>query len=435
MGTTKGAPRAMATVCTCRNRKLGSKKRHDKDCPQKKSRPAKEGSLPKQPFYADIEEFRHFLAAQKESWRARRAAEADSAPAQQAEPKTLCNKRKLADEELDELNAAENRAEAEMRETLCEKAASTESDDPDDENSPDLCREYVTVGNSHDLADFILKMIEAETPDPDDMDEILKLLRHKDLAGDALVDRFFEFFECDDYVDTFVDALFEPEPLVEPERGEYACAWCNVAPYVGIDMVSCDRCRYIACLECAGAEGTEQDDAFYCSECIKDLERFESDPEDGYGEVGASSDDDDDDDCDTDDSEAAFRADCLELKQAGDEDGLVAAEKKRAKELKKREQHLFKPSDSDDSDDEAVVRRARDDMGKGKRRLNALVDRNAAMLITSEDEEVYLEGELEARRAKRLRKESQVSQTVCGDDNDDDDDTEEEQEEGKEARA
>jgi len=336
------------------------------------------------------------------------------------------------DSALDDINAAKNKAEVDMRETSCEKAASTEGEDTDDENSPRLCWEYVTVGNSHDLADFILEMIEAQTPDLDVMDEILKTLKRKDLAGDAFVTRFSE---CDDDVDTFVDALFEPEPFVEPERGEYACAWCNEAPYVGDDMFSCDRCRDIVCRECAGDKVSEQDGAVYCSECIKDLERFESDPEDGYGEVGASSDDDDDDDCDTDDSEAAFRADCLELKQAGDEDGLVAAEKKRAKELKKREQHLFKPSDSDDSDDEAVVRRARDDMGKGKRRLNALVDRNAAMLITSEDEEVYLEGELEARRAKRLRKESQVSQTVCGDDNDDDDDTEEEQEEGKEARA
>lgn len=264
------------------------------------------------------------------------------------------------------------------------------------------------------------------------MDEILKMLKRKDLAGDALVDRFSE---CDDDVDTFVDALVEPEPLVEPERGEYACAWCNEAPYVGDDMFSCDRCRDIVCRECAGDKVSEQDGAVYCSECIKDLERFESDPEDGYGEVGASSDDDDDDDCDTDDSEAAFCARCLELKEAGDEDGLTEAEKARAKKLKEREQHLFKPSDSDDSDDEAVVRRARDDMGKGKRRFNALVDRNAAMLITSEDEEVYLEGELEARRAKRLRKESQVSKAVCGNDNDDDDATEDEQEEGKEAHA
>jgi len=102
MGTTKGAPRAMATVCTCRNRKLGSKKRHDKDCPQKKSRPAKEGSLPKQLWAASIEEFRHFLAAQKKSWRARRAAEPDSALAQQAEPKTSRRKkRKSADKESD----------------------------------------------------------------------------------------------------------------------------------------------------------------------------------------------------------------------------------------------------------------------------------------------------------------------------------------------
>merc|ERR1712100_598438 len=53
------------------------------------------------------------------------------------------------DSALDDLNAAKNKAEVDMRETLCEKAASTEGEDTDDENSPPLCWEYVTVGNSH----------------------------------------------------------------------------------------------------------------------------------------------------------------------------------------------------------------------------------------------------------------------------------------------
>jgi len=205
------------------------------------------------------------------------------------------------------------------------------------------------------------------------------------------------------------------------------CTLCDEAPAVGEDVLICDRCYIFVCIACVEGELPEQDTPFYCPECRADR-RFVSDSEDGDSEVGALS-DDVATSSEDDESEAEFCDNCEKLKKAGDKDGLKEAEKARAKKLKEREKHLFKPGDSDDSDDEAVVASVRDVMRGGKRPLVALVERNAAMLLTDQVERDYRIAELEFLLAEKPPKKPQVSRNDCSDD--DDDDATEEEEEGE----